>query len=196
MPPAASDPARPGSSGSLSCPGRYGVLDVETRHAADEVGGWKHIAKMGVSVAVLYDSLDDQFHSFTQDDLPELFERLQTLDLVIGYNLKRFDYTVLQPFAPYPLQSLPTLDMLEAVQQRLGYRLKLDTLAQATLGAPKSADGLQALAWWKEGRLDLIEEYCIQDVAITRDLYRYGCEHGYLLFTNKARQVVRVPISW
>ncbi|WP_407656288.1 DEAD/DEAH box helicase [Megalodesulfovibrio gigas] len=179
-----------------SAPGRYGVLDVETRRAADEVGGWKHIAKMGVSVAVLYDSLDEQFHSYTQDDLPELFERLQALDLVIGYNLKRFDYTVLQPFASYSLQTLPTLDMLEAVQQRLGYRLKLDTLAQATLGTEKAADGLQALAWWKEDRLDLIEEYCIKDVAITRDLYLHGREHGYLLFTNKAGQVVRVPVRW
>lgn len=177
-------------------PSRYGVLDVETRFGAEELGGWKHIAKMGVSVAVLYDSLDDQFHSFSQEDLPDLFERLRALDLVIGYNLKRFDYTVLQPFAEYALASLPTLDMLEAVQQRLGYRLKLDTLAQATLGAEKSADGLQALAWWKEGRLDLIEEYCIKDVALTRDLYRYGHEHGHLLFTNKAGQVVRVPVSW
>ncbi|GAB7079481.1 DEAD/DEAH box helicase [Megalodesulfovibrio paquesii] len=179
-----------------AAPARYGVLDVETRLGSEDVGGWKHIAKMGVSVAVLYDSLDDQFHSFTQEELPELFERLRALDLVIGYNLKRFDYTVLQPFADYPLHTLPTLDMLEVVQQRLGYRLKLDTLAQATLGAEKSADGLQALAWWKEDRLDLIEEYCIKDVALTRDLYHYGREHGYLLFTNKAKQVVRVPVAW
>jgi GTPase SAR1 family protein len=95
-----------------------------------------------------------------------------------------------------PFRDLPTLDMLEKVHERLGYRLKLDNLAQATLGAGKSADGLMALAWWKEGRLDLITEYCRQDVAVTRDLYLHGREHGHVLFMNKAGQKVRLPVDW
>ena len=123
-------------------------------------------------------------------------EFLRGFDLVVGFNVRRFDYSVLQGVTPFPFHSLPTLDMLEKVHQRLGYRLKLDNLAQATLGAGKSADGLMALAWWKEGRLDLITEYCRQDVAVTRDLYLHGREHGHVLFSNKAGQKVRLPVDW
>jgi DEAD/DEAH box helicase domain-containing protein len=114
----------------------------------------------------------------------------------VGFNLKRFDYTVLGGVCDVDFHALPTLDMLEKVHSRLGYRLSLDHLAKATLGAPKTADGLQALAWWKEGKLAEIIEYCKADVAITRDLYLYGREHGHLLFTNKAKQVVRLPVDW
>jgi DEAD/DEAH box helicase domain-containing protein len=86
--------------------------------------------------------------------------------------------------------------MLAKVHERLSYRVSLDNLAQSTLNAAKSADGLQALAWWKEGEIGKIEEYCRQDVAVTRDLFLFGRENGYLLFTNKAKQLVRVPVSW
>ncbi|EPR44053.1 DEAD/DEAH box helicase domain protein [Desulfovibrio sp. X2] len=174
----------------------YGVLDVETRRSAAEVGGWHRADKMGVSVAVLYDSRDDAFHSYTEERIPELAARLSELDLVVGFNIRRFDYKVLAGVAPFDFASLPTLDMLDVVKNRLGYRLSLDSLATSTLNAPKSADGLQALEWWKEGRLDLITEYCTHDVAITRDLFRYGHEHGHLLFRNKHGQVVQVLVDW
>ncbi len=176
---------------------RYGVLDVETRRSAAEVGGWHKADKMGVSVAVLYDAGDDAFHAYEEEQLPALLAHLQQLDLVVGFNIRRFDYRVLSCGAPWEqLRALPTLDLLEKIQERLGYRIALDNLAKATLGAEKSADGLQALAWWQEGRLDLIREYCQKDVALTRDLYRFGQDHGYLLFTNKAKQVVRLPLTW
>ncbi len=192
------DPARAAGSGAEPrIPRRYGVLDVETRYSADEVGGWNRADRMGVSVAVLYDSGPDEFVSYTQDRIPELAERLRELDLVVGFNILRFDYAVLSPHAPgVNWRSFPTLDMLARVYERLSYRLSLDSLAKATLGAQKSADGLAALRWWKEGAVDKIEAYCRQDVAVTRDLYLYGREHGYLLFTNKAGQLVRVPASW
>ncbi|NMC49653.1 MAG: DEAD/DEAH box helicase [Desulfovibrio sp.] len=207
--PAASSSASfpPGTSGpSPSAPGgeaarpepprRYGVLDVETRRSAEEVGGWGNARRMGVSIAVLYDSGLDDFLSYRQEDLPELARALSVLDLVVGFNIKRFDYQVLGGVCDFPFRGLPTLDILEKVHERLGYRLSLDGLASATLAARKSASGLQALAWWKEGRLDLIEEYCRRDVAITRDLYLFGREHSYLLFTNKAAKTVRLPVAW
>jgi DEAD/DEAH box helicase domain-containing protein len=151
---------------------------------------------MGVSVAVLYDSEPDEFVVFEEPDVPQLVERLQAAPLVVGFNVLRFDYKVLSGLVSFRKRDIDTLDLLTHIHERLGYRLKLDNLAQATLGAPKSADGLQALAWWKEGRLDLISEYCRKDVELTRDLYLYGREHGYVLFTNKAGARVRVPVSW
>ena len=177
-------------------PGRYMVLDVETRRSAAEVGGWNRADRMGVSVAVLYDSQGDVFIEYEQDALPALFARLRDADLVIGFNSSRFDYAVLQPFAGYDLRSLPTLDMLVEVKKRLSYRVSLDNLARATLNAPKSADGLQALQWGKEGNLSAIAEYCRKDVEITRDVYLFGHREGYLLFTNKAGQAVRIAVEW
>lgn len=175
---------------------RVMVLDVETRRSAAEVGGWHRADRMGVSIAVLHDSGDDSFTAYPQDEVPAMLHRLREADLVVGFNIVRFDYTVLSPFAPFDLHTLPTLDMLQKVKDRLSYRVSLDNLAQATLNAPKSADGLQALRWWQEGRLDLIAEYCRKDVELTRDLYLYGLANGYLLFTNKAGQTVRVPVEW
>ncbi len=173
------------------------VLDVETRHSAAEVGGWHKSERMGVSVAVLYDSRTGAFSSYGQEDVPALAETLAKAPLVVGFNLLRFDYTVLGPHAPgFSFRSLPTLDMLLKVYEQLSYRISLDNLAKATLNCAKSADGLLALRWWKEQRLQEIEEYCRQDVALTRDLYLFGKEHGYLLFTNKAGQRVRVRADW
>ena len=177
-------------------PIRFGVLDVETRRSAADVGGWHRAKDMGVSVAVLYDSGSDNFSSFTQERVPELAERLRELDLVVGFNISGFDYAVLGPHASVSWQDFPTLDMLVSLRKHLRYPVGLDKLAQSTLGTQKSADGFQALAWWQEGAVDKIEEYCRQDVAVTRDLYLYGREHGHLLFTNKAGQLVRVPAAW
>lgn len=177
-------------------PARYGVLDVETRRAAAEVGGWGNAHKMGISVAVLYDSGLDDFLTYRQEELPALYEALARLDLIVGFNILRFDYKVLAGASPFDHRKLPTLDILERVHARLGYRLSLDGLAKATLGTQKSASGLDALTWWKEGRLDEITSYCKQDVAVTRDLYLFGRDNKYLLFTNKAGKVVRLPVEW
>ncbi|BBD09462.1 DEAD/DEAH box helicase [Desulfovibrio ferrophilus] len=176
--------------------GRYGVFDLETQRSAAEVGGWHKAYKMGVSCACLFDSATGETRAYLEEEVPELIEDLQALPLVIGFNIKRFDYTVLKGYSRFDFKTLPTLDLLQRVHERLGYRLSLDHLAQTTLGAKKSADGLQALEWWKQGRIDDIVKYCKQDVAVTRDLYLYGRENGYLLFTNKAKNVVRLPVSW
>lgn len=177
-------------------PQRFMVLDVETRRSAAEVGGWNRADRMGVSVAVLYDAADQSFTHYAEEELKDMFARLKEADLVVGFNILRFDYAVLQPFAPYRLKDLPTLDLLDRVKERLSYRVSLDNLAQATLGEPKSADGLQALRWWQEGNVAAIAEYCQKDVDITRRIYVHGLEHGFLLFTNKAGQAVRVPVRF
>ncbi|MFH2218890.1 MAG: DEAD/DEAH box helicase [Pseudomonadota bacterium] len=175
---------------------RFGVLDVETRRSAQEVGGWDRADLMGISCAVLYDSAEDRFFSFMEDELPRLIDHLGQLDLVVGFNIKRFDFRVLGGCSDFKFSALPVLDILEEVHKRLGYRLSLDHLANVTLGRKKTADGLQALRWWKAGKIQEIIDYCTADVAITRDLFLYGKEKGYLLFQNKAKKMVRVPVSW
>ncbi|UCD33930.1 MAG: DEAD/DEAH box helicase [Desulfobacterales bacterium] len=174
----------------------FGVFDVETKRSAQEVGGWHRADLMGMSCAVLYDSKDDEFYEFSDTQIPRFVEHLQQFELVVGFNIKRFDFRVLRGYTDFYFRTLPKLDILEEIHTRLGYRLSLEHLARVTLGKQKTADGLQALRWWKQGRIRDIIDYCKADVEITRDLYDYGRENGYLLFTNKAKQTVRVPVKW
>jgi DEAD/DEAH box helicase domain-containing protein len=174
----------------------FGVLDIETQRSAQEVGGWNRADLMGISCVVLYDSKEDNYFEFLDDQVSSLIDHLKKFDLVIGFNIKRFDFRVLSGYSNFHFKKLPTLDILEEVHDRLGYRLSLDHLARATLGEKKTADGLQALRWWKQGRIREIIEYCKDDVKITKDLFLYGKKNGYLLFNNKAKKTVRVLVKW
>lgn len=175
---------------------RFGVLDIETRRSAQEVGGWGRAHLMGVSCAVLFDSGINDFRVYHEADVETLVQDLQRLDLVIGFNIKGFDYKVLSGLVSFDFTTISTLDMLVKVHERLGYRLSLDALARCTLGTSKSADGLAALEWWKQGEIHRIIEYCKQDVSVTRDLYLFGKAHGFLVFENKAKKEVCLPVAW
>jgi len=175
---------------------RYGVFDLETQRSAQEVGGWHRADLMKVSCGVLYDSAEDRYFEFLEGQVPDLIEHLQALDCIIGFNSKRFDYKVLSGYTDLDFNCLPSLDILEEVHRHLGYRLSLDNLARVTLGSRKSADGLQALKWWKQKRIRKLLDYCRQDVKITRDIFLYGRDNGYLLFNNKAGNTVRVPVDF
>lgn len=175
---------------------RYAVLDIETRRSAKEVGGWNKAKQMGVSCVVVYDSKNNMYKEYLQDDIKLLCRDLIKFDLVIGFNIIRFDYKVLSGLSNFDFDSLPTLDLLLKVHERLGYRLSLDRLASVTLGISKSADGLMALKWWKQGKIEKILQYCRQDVKVTKDLYLYGKKNRFLVFKNKAGNRVRVPVQW
>ncbi len=171
------------------------VFDVETRRSVGDVGGWNRAELMGISVVGVWDG--ERFRAFGQEEAGACLELLRTAGLVVGFNSFRFDYRVLQPFAAFSLRDeLKGLDMLLEVRRHLGYPVSLENIGQATLGRGKTGDGLQALALWREGRVREIEDYCRRDVELTRDIFEYGREHGCLLFTNKAGQKVRVPVSW
>lgn len=176
----------------------YRILyfDIETQRSADEVGGWGNKHLMKVAVAVVYDSLEQKFFSYLEEETGQLIERLKMGDLIVGFNLLNFDYAVLQPYTTEDLKKLKTFDMLADVRNRLGFRLSLNHLANKTLKVEKSADGLQSLQWFKEGKIDLIIEYCIKDVEITRDLFLFGIKNEYLLYERKNGGLVRIPLNW
>ena len=163
------------------------VFDLETQRSAADVGGWNRAYLMGLSLGIVWDSHQQAHATYFEADVEALLDHLQGADLVIGFNVVGFDYSVLRGYTTFDFNTLNTLDILRDVHARLGYRLSLDALGTATLSTPKSADGLQALQWYKEGRLDLIEAYCKQDVDITRDLFQYGLTHGHLLFDRKTK---------
>jgi DEAD/DEAH box helicase domain-containing protein len=175
---------------------RYGVFDLETQRSAAEVGGWHRANLMKISCVVLYDSKQDRFIDFTENQIPRFIECLQAVDVVVGFNIKRFDYQVLKGYSDFDFMQLNNLDILEEVKKYLGFRLSLSHLATTTLGVEKTADGLQALQWWQQGRILEIIEYCRQDVKITRDLFRYGRKNRHLIFRNREDKIARIPVDW
>lgn len=172
------------------------VFDLETQRSFQDVGGRLQTRQLGMSVGVVWSFADEQFHSFFEAEVDKLIEKLRRAELVIGFNLLGFDYDVLKGYRDVPLESLPTLDIMVDLQQKLGFRPKLDSVVQATLGAAKSADGLQALAWYREGRLDLIEKYCTDDVRLTRDLYLFGRRNRHVLVSRYSGAPHKVAVDW
>jgi DEAD/DEAH box helicase domain-containing protein len=171
-------------------------FDVETQKSFDEVGGRHNIRKLGLSAAVTYSTADAAFHHYTEAMVADLIAELKAADLVVGFNVLRFDYEVLRAYTADKLDSIPTVDMLDHIHKRLGFRVSLDNLAGATLGASKSADGLQAVRWYKEGRMQEILDYCQQDVEVTRQLYEYGQQFKHLKYRDRNWRVQMVPVSW
>ena len=175
---------------------RIVVFDLETQCSAAEVGGWDKAHLMRMSLGIVWDSHAQDFRTYFEADVDALMAHLQSADLVVGFNIIGFDYSVLRGYTNFNFQEINTLDMLREIYAHLRYRVSLDALSRATLAVPKSADGLQALQWFKAGRLDLIEAYCRKDVELTRDLFQYGLDHGHLLFDRKGQGRLRIPLDW
>jgi DEAD/DEAH box helicase domain-containing protein len=189
-------PAAPLEARPAAAPLAPVVLDVETQRSAEEVGGWHNAHLMRLALAVLYDSASDNFDTFFEDDVDALLERLFSAPLVVGFNIVRFDYRVLGAYSHRALQELPTFDLLQDLHTRIGHRIALGHLAECTLGREKGGDGLQSLAWFREGKLDLIEDYCRQDVALTRDLLEFGQREGHVLYRHRSGELVKVHVDW
>lgn len=171
-------------------------FDIETQNTFQEIGG--HFPeRLSISVAVTYDTADQAFHRYTEADAAQLALDLSRADLVVGYNLFGFDYPVLQRYIlDIALDQLPTVDMMVEIQKRLGFRLKLESIATATLQIGKSADGLQAVRWWKEGKIEEIFKYCEQDVEVTRQVYEFGKTYRYIQYYDKQYRIQRMPVAW
>ncbi len=175
------------------------VFDIETQFLSNEIqGGWSNLPGMKLSCAVLYDVNQDKYYTYLEDNVADLITHLKAASRVIGFNTLRFDYGVLQGYTSFKLQSLPSLDLMADLQKKLNHRLSLAHLAQHTLGgAEKSADGLLAVKWWREGKYQRVIDYCRQDVKLTHDLWKFGREKGYVLFKHKpSEEIVKCPVSW
>jgi DEAD/DEAH box helicase domain-containing protein len=172
-------------------------FDLETQFLFDEVGGRDHIDRLKVACAVTYSTAGNDFRVYWEKDVSALLDELKSADKVVGFNLINFDYKALQPYAPQlRLASLPTRDMLLDIYQTLGFRVSLDSLAGATLGAAKTADGIQSVNWFRAGELDKVAEYCKADVDITRRVFEFGRDNGYVYYTSKQGGKSKVAVNW
>lgn len=179
-------------------------FDLETQRSFGDVGGFAHKDKMGVSVAVTYSTARGGYEIYTEKEMDKLGEELIRADLVVGWNHVQFDYPVLQPYVFHTLaEQTINMDMMLDLETRLGFRLKLDSVASATLGTGKTADGLDALRWWQEHKksgdfapLRRIAEYCAFDVKVTKCVHEYALANGLLKYDDRNGRTMEIAVDW
>ena len=172
-------------------------FDLETQRTANDAGGWAKKQDMGMSVGVTYSTALNEYRIFPEKRVNDLIQQLIRADLVVGFNLVHFDYEVLMGYTILDLpHQLRTLDLLVEIENSIGNRLKLDNIAQATLGVGKTAEGVDAIKWWREKRLMEIAEYCCFDVKVTKLVHEHGVAYRELFYTDKFTKKHRVEIKW
>ena len=175
------------------------VLDVETQKSFKEIGKSKamSLSKLKVSVVCVYDYLTDAYASYEEKDMAKFEQRLQTADLLVGFNIRRFDMAVLQPYLFKTVDQFPVLDLLDDIEKARGHRASLDSVARATVKEGKSGDGAEALVLFKEGRMEELKKYCLDDVRLTKNVYEYGCREGKIYFTSTWDfKTYEIPVNW
>lgn len=170
------------------------VFDVETKNIFQEVGS-NDPADLDISVVCAYDSATDAYTSYLQEDFKKLWPLFEHADIVIGFNSDHFDIPLLNKYYHGDLGTIKSVDLLKEIHKSLGRRVKLDNVAEATLGKNKSGHGLEAITWWKQGEIQKIIDYCTDDVKITKELYDYALKNGSLKYKDFSGKTLEVKLD-
>jgi len=172
-------------------------FDLETQRSANDVGGWDKKCDMGMSIGVTYSTALGEYRVFSEDMVQDLIGQLQRADLVIGYNHINFDYQVLMGYTCLDLPSqLVSLDLCVYLDEKINHRPKLDRIAAASLGCGKTAEGLQAIKWWREGKIMEIARYCCFDVKVTKLVHEYGLTYQRIKYFDAAGHQKIADVAW
>lgn len=166
------------------------IFDIET------IGDIRDYSTMKITVVSIYEYENDSYRSFEEHELKQLWPILEKSDRLIGYNSEHFDLPILSKYYPGNLSLIPHLDLLKVIKESSGKRYKLNDIAKATLQIEKSADGLQAMQWFKEGKLDLIKKYCEQDVKVTKEVYDYGVQNKMLYYPTLTGEILPIAVNF
>ncbi len=162
------------------------VFDIETKNTFHDVES-TNSRDLDISIVAIYDSSDDSLLSYTEGELSSLWPRIEKADVIIGYNSDSFDIPLLDKYYPGDLTSIKSIDILEKIRKSIGRRVKLDQVAEATLGEKKSGHGLEAIRWWKRGEIEKIKKYCMDDVRITKEIYEYALKEKKLHYRENGK---------
>jgi len=157
------------------------VFDIETRNVFADVGK-NDPSLLDIALVAIHDSETDQYTTYLEEELGQLWPILERTDILIGFNSEHFDVPLLNKYYPGDLTKVKSLDILKEIRASYGRRMRLDQIAEGTLGKNKSGHGLDAIQWWKQGEIDKIRNYCIDDVKITKEIYDFAVRNGKLFF--------------
>lgn len=175
------------------------VFDIETQNTFQDTGKSRAEAykKLRVSVVGIYEYLTGEYKVYEEKDMMELDKRFQKAELLLGFNVIGFDLPVLANYFFTPVDRFPVLDLMTEIEKNRGHRASLDSVAKPTLKAKKSGSGLDAIMYWKEGRIEELKKYCLDDVRITKDVFEYGCRESKILFTSTWDfKTYEIPVAW
>jgi DEAD/DEAH box helicase domain-containing protein len=171
-------------------------FDLESQKLFEEVGG-RDASKLLLACGVTWSTARNDFAVYWEKDAQALIAELKSADRVIGFNTIKFDYEVLKPYAPNEnLRAIRSTDMLQDIYRTLNFRLSLDSIARATLGTTKTADGVMSVEWFRKGELDKVAEYCKTDVDITRRVYEFGRDNGFVHYYSRLGSKLKVAVNW
>jgi DEAD/DEAH box helicase domain-containing protein len=171
-------------------------FDLESQKLFEDVGG-RDASKLLLGCGVTWSTARNDFAIYWEKDAAALIAELKAADRVIGFNIINFDYEVLRPYAPNEnFRAIRSTDMLQDIYSNLNFRLSLDSIARATVGSTKTADGVKSVQWFRMGELDKVAEYCKADVDITRRVYDFGREHGFVYYYSRLGSKLKVAVNW
>jgi DEAD/DEAH box helicase domain-containing protein len=172
------------------------VIDIETKNSFADVGGQQNINRLEISIIGVYSYKRDEFFAFDEKQFQDFEKLMKESGAFIGFALKRFDVPVLKTHIHQDFSSIRILDILEEVEAQRGHRIGLDDLAQANIGTGKTGHGLEAIDMYREGRIDELKQYCLNDVKITRDLYEHGIKNGKLIIPSRYSTPAFITLNW
>lgn len=161
------------------------VIDIETKNTFADVGGQENIRDLEISFVGIYSYNQDKYLGFYENQLDEAAKLLQNAGLIVGFSINRFDIPVLTKHCKFDLFAVPRLDLLDEIELLLGQRVSLDVLAKTNLNMGKTHHSLEAIRLYKEGKMDELRDYCLNDVKLTKDLYELAKKQGHLLVPKK-----------
>jgi len=176
---------------------RVVTFDIETANWLSDTGS-SDPADLQIAIVCTHDSETGLYQSFLESELSSLWSILERTDMLVGYNSDHFDIPLLNKYYPGDLTRIKSLDIMKEVSNVLGRRLKLDSIAEATLGEKKIASGSQSLQWWRAGEVDKVRQYCLKDVEITRKIFDYALEKGAVRYRdlNQNREIKLDTKNW
>ena len=194
-----------------------GFFDLETQYLFEDIEPrWKQMRgkgksrvrdtvtkKLRLAVAGLMDH-EGAVKIFTEDNIEELFNALNSVDLIIGHNLLRFDYIVLSTYCSgvdaVEKFREKTFDTLQELEKVTGIWTGLDDLGHLNLGIHKSENTLKIPEMWRCGKHDEVKAYLRTDLEITKGIYDCGKTRGELKYTHKEygkiKGVRTVKVHW
>ena len=160
------------------------VIDIETKNTFFDVG-MDNFNDLEVSLIGIYSYGQNRYFSFEEHQIKEAGEMIKNSSLIVGFSINRFDIPVLKKHYDFDLFSIPRFDLLDEIEMKLGRRISLNKLAKINLGTEKTHHSLEAPILYKDGKIDELKDYCLNDVKITKDLYDLAKKQGHLLVPIK-----------
>lgn len=179
------------------------VFDIETSNFfTDPEVGWDNFGALKISVVGVYSYLQNKYFAFDENEMEKMLELFSNAQKLVGFSMNRYDVPVLDHHfkrlnVPVPnIWEKERVDLLEEIEMATGQRISLSRLAEANLGVKKSRHGSEAIGLYKEGKIDELKEYCLNDVKLTKDLYDiYRKDRAFLVPDKRSGETVKVEFA-